>query len=129
MRKRYCRGGCVQHAAEGVRRLLPDPASPSCRPLVHLSPSLGRAGRCMHFSVQPEVSDEKHSIFHGQHLRHICSVVMTKKKPTMAQAFQSQRLSSGWSFKQTDTEDWLPVARVPTNVHLDLLDHDKYSAA
>ncbi|WPH03515.1 glycoside hydrolase family 2 protein [Acrodontium crateriforme] len=32
-------------------------------------------------------------------------------------------LRTGWQFKQTDTEDWMPVARVPTNVHLDLLDN------
>lgn len=51
---------------------------------------------------------------------------MTRNKPTMARPFESQQLSSGWSFKQTDTEEWLSVARVPTNVHLDLLDHDKY---
>lgn len=44
----------------------------------------------------------------------------------MAQPFESNKLTSGWSFKQTDTDEWLSVARVPTNVHLDLLDHDKY---
>ncbi|KAK5684899.1 hypothetical protein LTS10_002974 [Elasticomyces elasticus] len=36
-----------------------------------------------------------------------------------------QELSSGWQVKQTDTEDWLPVARVPTNVHLDLIANKK----
>lgn len=51
---------------------------------------------------------------------------MTRKKPTMVQPFESKKLTSGWSFKQTDTDEWLSVARVPTNVHLDLLDHDKY---
>jgi beta-mannosidase len=44
----------------------------------------------------------------------------------MAKAFESKRLTSGWSFKQTDTEEWLSVERVPTNVHLDLLQHEKY---
>ncbi|KAF2431537.1 beta-mannosidase precursor [Tothia fuscella] len=35
-------------------------------------------------------------------------------------------LTKGWSFKQTSSEeDWLPVARVPTNVHLDLLANEK----
>jgi hypothetical protein len=43
----------------------------------------------------------------------------------MAGAMAVQTLSEGWSFKQTDTNDWLSVARVPTNVHLDLLDHKK----
>ncbi|RMZ01886.1 hypothetical protein D0860_07444 [Hortaea werneckii] len=33
------------------------------------------------------------------------------------------KLETGWSFKQTDTQEWHPVARVPTNVHLDLLDN------
>jgi beta-mannosidase len=47
----------------------------------------------------------------------------------MAQALAVHNLTSGWSFRQTDdpSEDtWLPVARVPTNVHLDLIDHEKY---
>lgn len=46
----------------------------------------------------------------------------------MAEPLTVQELTSGWSFKQTDdtAEDaWLPVARVPTNVHLDLIDHEK----
>lgn len=46
----------------------------------------------------------------------------------MAQALTVYDLTSGWSFRQTDdpSEDaWLPVARVPTNVHLDLIDHEK----
>jgi beta-mannosidase len=33
-------------------------------------------------------------------------------------------LESGWQFKETDgkrVETWLPVAKVPTNVHLDLM--------
>ncbi|OTA19809.1 hypothetical protein BTJ68_15284 [Hortaea werneckii EXF-2000] len=33
------------------------------------------------------------------------------------------KLETGWSFKQTDAQKWHPVARVPTNVHLDLLDN------
>jgi beta-mannosidase len=37
----------------------------------------------------------------------------------------SQEVRKGWQFKQTDTNEWLPVARVPTNVHLDLLDNKK----
>ncbi|OQO05896.1 hypothetical protein B0A48_09992 [Cryoendolithus antarcticus] len=42
----------------------------------------------------------------------------------MATATSSQELTAGWSFRQTDTEDeWLRVTRVPTNVHLDLLNH------
>lgn len=43
----------------------------------------------------------------------------------MAQAFEAKELTTGWSFKQADTEEWLSVKRVPTNVHLDLLDHKK----
>ena len=35
-------------------------------------------------------------------------------------------LREGWSFKQADADDeWLSVRQVPTNVHLDLLDHNK----
>ncbi|KAK6433546.1 hypothetical protein LTR95_010270, partial [Oleoguttula sp. CCFEE 5521] len=42
----------------------------------------------------------------------------------MAAAALSQELTTGWTFRQTDGDDeWLSVARVPTNVHLDLLDH------
>lgn len=43
----------------------------------------------------------------------------------MAQPSRSQPLTFGWSFKQTDKEEWLSVERVPTNVHLDLLNHEK----
>lgn len=40
----------------------------------------------------------------------------------------TQELSSGWKFKETsDASDkaWLPVKKVPTVVHLDLLDNDR----
>lgn len=43
----------------------------------------------------------------------------------MAQALEAKELVTGWSFKQTDADEWLSVKRVPTNVHLDLLDHKK----
>lgn len=48
---------------------------------------------------------------------------------TNAQALSSVTLTDGWQFKQTDdTADnaWLSVKRVPTNVHLDLMEHGKY---
>lgn len=38
-------------------------------------------------------------------------------------------LTDGWSFKQGDDDSenaWLSVKRVPTNVHLDLIEHSKY---
>lgn len=38
-------------------------------------------------------------------------------------------LSKGWTFKQSDDaakDAWMPVKKVPTNVHLDLMDHNKY---
>jgi len=41
----------------------------------------------------------------------------------MASAMEVHELSSGWQFKQSDTEDWHSVAKVPTNVHLDLVDN------
>jgi beta-mannosidase len=47
----------------------------------------------------------------------------------MPQALAAHHLTEGWTFKQADDtrEDaWLPVARVPTNVHLDLIDNGKY---
>ena len=44
----------------------------------------------------------------------------------MAEAMAVHELSTGWQFKQTDTEEWLPVARVPTNIHIDLMDNKKY---
>ena len=37
-------------------------------------------------------------------------------------------LSEGWSFKQTDDVDensWIPVNRVPSTVHQDLIDNNK----
>ncbi|KAF2277282.1 beta-mannosidase precursor [Westerdykella ornata] len=43
-------------------------------------------------------------------------------------AYAVHHLTDGWTFKQTDDsgEDaWLPVKRVPTNVHLDLIDNVK----
>ncbi|PNS18237.1 hypothetical protein CAC42_7606 [Sphaceloma murrayae] len=43
----------------------------------------------------------------------------------MADMRSIQVLEKGWEFKQTDTDDWMPVARVPTNVHLDLMDNGK----
>lgn len=37
------------------------------------------------------------------------------------------QLSSGWSFKQQDwpEDEWLPVANVPSQVHMDLLANKK----
>lgn len=47
-------------------------------------------------------------------------------------ALSSQPLTSGWAFRQTNetAEDtWLAVKSVPTNVHLDLIEHGKYVMA
>jgi beta-mannosidase len=47
----------------------------------------------------------------------------------MAASFASEALSTGWEFKlteETTLDSWLPVAKVPTTVHLDLLDNKKY---
>ena len=41
----------------------------------------------------------------------------------------SIELSKGWAFKQTDNSDpnaWLPVKKVPSTVHQDLIDNKKY---
>lgn len=37
------------------------------------------------------------------------------------------QMSSGWSFKQQDwsEDEWLPVANVPSQVHMDLLANRK----
>jgi beta-mannosidase len=46
-----------------------------------------------------------------------------------AQALHIDKLSEGWTFKQADntTKDaWMPVKKVPTNVHLDLMNNGKY---
>ncbi|KAL3487614.1 galactose-binding domain-like protein [Aspergillus germanicus] len=42
-------------------------------------------------------------------------------------AAQRPTLETGWSFKRTDegNDSWAPVARVPTAVHMDLLDNKK----
>jgi beta-mannosidase len=45
-----------------------------------------------------------------------------------AQSLSSIVLTEGWRFRQTDDtsdEAWLSVKRVPTNVHLDLIEHGK----
>lgn len=34
-------------------------------------------------------------------------------------------LTKGWRFKETGSEDWLPVLQVPTNVHIDLIANKK----
>jgi beta-mannosidase len=47
----------------------------------------------------------------------------------MARATSVRELTDGWTFKQADDtfeNAWLPVKRVPTNVHLDLIDNAKY---
>lgn len=38
-------------------------------------------------------------------------------------------LSLGWSFKQTDdvgSNTWSPVRRIPSTIHQDLIDNNKY---
>jgi beta-mannosidase len=48
-----------------------------------------------------------------------------------AEALSVHVLSEGWTFKQADDtakDAWMPVKKVPTNVHLDLMDNDKYVA-
>jgi hypothetical protein len=47
----------------------------------------------------------------------------------MAKPLTIHQLTDGWTFKQAQDEGedaWLPVKRVPTNVHLDLIDNGKY---
>lgn len=42
--------------------------------------------------------------------------------------FQATELSEGWVFKQTDDDSdkaWLPVKKVPSTVHQDLIDNKK----
>ncbi|KAK4632621.1 Beta-mannosidase B [Fulvia fulva] len=47
------------------------------------------------------------------------------KSSTMAQALQVVDIADGWTFKQTDAEEWMPVSHFPTNVHLDLMHNKK----
>ncbi|KAF1995734.1 glycoside hydrolase family 2 protein [Amniculicola lignicola CBS 123094] len=57
-------------------------------------------------------------------VRHLCEY--TSPSTAMPQALAVHDLAQGWSFKQADNtadDAWLSVARVPTNVHLDLIDH------
>jgi hypothetical protein len=53
---------------------------------------------------------------------HIARISITMQK-------QSQELSTGWFMKEhgaeEDTGPWLPVRRVPSEVHLDLLANKK----
>ena len=43
-------------------------------------------------------------------------------------SLEAFELSKGWSFRQTDDEhgDWLPVTKVPSTVHQDLIDNNRY---
>lgn len=43
----------------------------------------------------------------------------------MASAMAVHELSTGWEFKQADASEWMPVEKVPTNVHLDLMANEK----
>lgn len=42
---------------------------------------------------------------------------------------QSTQLTSGWTFRQHQgpSAEWLSVAKVPTQVHIDLLANKKYA--
>ena len=51
----------------------------------------------------------------------------------MAEIFKRIDLCRNWQFRQADDDEdeekgsaWMPVDRVPTNVHLDLLANGKY---
>lgn len=46
---------------------------------------------------------------------------MTAAKVAEDYAMQVRDLTKDWQFSQADTDNWLPVAKVPTNVHIDLL--------
>lgn len=59
-----------------------------------------------------------------EHTRSICPP-LDNARMNMEVASLGYNLGSGWEFKQTDTEDWMPVKTIPTNVHLDLMDNDK----
>jgi hypothetical protein len=41
--------------------------------------------------------------------------------------FSAIELSKGWTFRQSDDKDgeWLPVKRVPSTVHQDLIDNKR----
>jgi beta-mannosidase len=40
--------------------------------------------------------------------------------------FASKELATGWEFKNSEEDAWLPVAKVPTVIHLDLMHNKKY---
>jgi hypothetical protein len=49
---------------------------------------------------------------------------------TNSSTLSVHRLTDGWTFKQADDDAhdaWMSVKSVPTNVHLDLIDHGKYA--
>ena len=46
--------------------------------------------------------------------------------------FEATELSTGWSFKQTDDsakDPWLPVKKIPSTVHQDLIDNERLVSA
>lgn len=51
--------------------------------------------------------------------------VRAPRAEDMASPMAVHEMGSGWEFKQKDEGDWMPVKRVPTNVHLDLMDNGK----
>lgn len=56
------------------------------------------------------------------------SVSTTETPPSQTMAARTViPVHSGWAFKAADEDDshWLPVAQFPTNIHLDLLAHQK----
>jgi beta-mannosidase len=46
----------------------------------------------------------------------------------MEQLRSKQELKTGWQLKQQDDpkEEWLPVKKIPSQVHVDLLANEKY---
>ncbi|KAF2719673.1 glycoside hydrolase family 2 protein [Polychaeton citri CBS 116435] len=43
----------------------------------------------------------------------------------MAENLRTCELQTGWQFKQADVGKWMSVKRVPTNVHIDLIDNEE----
>lgn len=50
--------------------------------------------------------------------------IQYQETPIMTE-FSCQSLSTGWSFRDRDAEEWMPVAAVPSVIQQDLIANNK----
>jgi beta-mannosidase len=55
----------------------------------------------------------------------IFNIQIPKKDDSIMMEFSRQSLSTGWSFRDRDADEWMPVASVPSVVQQDLIANNK----